>query len=85
MRVVDEKLMHQADVALLRGQARHVLAVEHDLPAGQAVEARHQLDQRGLARAGFSKQNVEVTGMQRQARFLDMGDACNALADVLKF
>lgn len=85
VRIVDEKLVHQADIALLRRQAGHILAVQEDLPGGQAVEAGHQLDQRGLARAGFSEENIEVAGLQGQARFLDMRDAGNALADVFEF
>jgi len=85
VRVVDEKLVYQTDVALLRRQAGDILAIQHNLPGGQAVEAGHQLDQRGLPRTGFSEENVEVAGLQCQARFLDMRDAGNALAYIFEF
>ena len=49
MRIVDEKLMHEADVALLRAEAGHILPVHQDRAGGNRVKPGHHLDQRGLS------------------------------------
>ena len=79
--VVHEELVHQADVALLRGEVGDVAAVEEDAPGGRLVEAGHELDQRGLAGAGLAEEHVEAVAGERQAGLVDVDVGADPLGD----
>ena len=85
VRIVDEELVDETDVALLGRQTGDVLAVHDDLPRSNPIEAGHQLDQGCLSGAGFAEQHVEVTGLEAKAGFLDVEVTADALGNVSQF
>ena len=61
-------LRHDADLGAQRGQLQiaHVLAVDADGARGHIVEARHQVRQRGFARAARAHQRHHLAGLHFQ-------------------
>src|SRR5262249_46726672 len=54
-------LKHHADVALLRRPADHRFAAHEDLATRRLLEARHEHERRGLARAAWPEQRNELS------------------------
>ncbi len=82
MRVVDEKLVHQTDIAFLSAEPRDILALHKHLTAGHGIQTCHQLDKGGLARPGGAQQDVKVTGFKQQGSVLDMLNRADAFGHV---
>ena len=82
VRIVDEELVDEADVALLRADAGDVLAVHHDPALGRRFEPGHQLHQRRLAGAGGAEQHVKAGLGERQRGAVDVRLAVHPLHDV---
>jgi hypothetical protein len=70
---------------LLRVADVHRLAVDQDLTGVGAVDAGHDLDQRGLARAVLADQRVHLARIERQRHILQRLRGVEALGDVLHF
>ena len=64
-------LEHGVDVAVVGRHGRHVLAVEQHLPAIGRVEARHQPQARGLARARGPEHREELAGLDGERHVVD--------------
>ncbi len=70
-RVVDDReLEHLRDVALLRRQVGHVLAVEQQLAVRGMQQAGDDVEQRGLAAAGRSEQRIGAAVLEGVVHFL---------------
>lgn len=68
--VNDWKLEHLGNVALCRRQGRDVLIVEQHLAVGWDQEARNDIEKRGLAAAGRTKQCISATIFPGKVDFL---------------
>src|SRR2546430_3855438 len=67
-------LKDHADVAPIRGQARHVLASDHDPALVRLFESREQAQRRGLAAAGRPEQGHELARRKRQRQAVERSD-----------
>ncbi len=63
-------LEDEADVALMRGQARQIALAKADRAAGRGQEAGHQPQGRRLAAAGRAEQRDELAGLHRKRQVL---------------
>ena len=64
-------LEHGVDVAILRRDPGHVLAIEENAATVGLVEARDHAQQRGLAAAGGSEEGEELASLDGQADGVD--------------
>jgi hypothetical protein len=84
VRVQRVALEHHRQVALGRGQARDVAAVEMDAAGGERLEARDQPQQRRLAAARRADEHGELAARDRQVDALDRLDVAELLLDALE-
>ena len=74
-------LEHDADVAPVRGQLRHVLPAHHDAARIAMRETRDDAQQRGLAAARWPQQRHEFAGTDGEVETIHDGLRAVALDD----
>ena len=78
-------LKHHPGVSLVRRQPRHVLVAKEDLPFFWNVESGHAAQQRRFAAATGSKQEKQLTRLDRQVQFMQRRDGSKSLRQLLDF